>query len=337
MKQFPQQSEILVGTGGIGTGTFFALNGNHTLGREESRGGHFLKRRDYCKLHIICHGVAALAPVDIDIYPIGRVGDDDAGRRLLREMEGAGLNTGFVQVLPAVPTTSCICLVYPDGDGGNLTVDDAASAAVTPNHVLETETLCSAHRSRGIALAVPEVPMEARHAMLQLGRQVDFFNVASFTSEEMTKMRTGDGLDRIDLLALNVDEAAALAGQPATGTAAEDIAEAAVNLISSKAPYCLLSMTAGKQGSWLWDGNDLRHQPAIPVEAASTAGAGDAHLAGIIAGLTRGWTPHDAHRLGTVAAAVAVTSPHTVNPNLNTHAVRKLAADAAVQFPTLDP
>ena len=39
---------------------FFALDGNHTLGREESRSGHFLDRRDYCKLHIVSHYVCRL-------------------------------------------------------------------------------------------------------------------------------------------------------------------------------------------------------------------------------------------------------------------------------------
>ena len=50
----------LIGTGGIGSGMFFALDGNHTLGREESRSGHFLDRRDYCKLHIVSHYVRRL-------------------------------------------------------------------------------------------------------------------------------------------------------------------------------------------------------------------------------------------------------------------------------------
>lgn len=32
----------LLGTGGIGSGKIFKLHGDHTLGREESRSGHFL-------------------------------------------------------------------------------------------------------------------------------------------------------------------------------------------------------------------------------------------------------------------------------------------------------
>ena len=50
----------MIGVGGIGTVSFFALDGNRTLGREESRGGRFIDRNDYCKLHIVSHYVKAL-------------------------------------------------------------------------------------------------------------------------------------------------------------------------------------------------------------------------------------------------------------------------------------
>ena len=50
----------MIAIGGIGSGIFFALDGNHTLGRDESRLGRLLDIRDYCKLHIISHYVARL-------------------------------------------------------------------------------------------------------------------------------------------------------------------------------------------------------------------------------------------------------------------------------------
>ncbi len=82
----------LVGTGGIGHGEFFLLDGSRTLGREESRPGRFLDRRDYCKLHIICHYVKVLLGEKIDVYPIGRIGDDPHGQRLADEMARAGVS-----------------------------------------------------------------------------------------------------------------------------------------------------------------------------------------------------------------------------------------------------
>ena len=48
----------LIGVGGIGTGIFFELEGNATLGRNESRPSRLLGVRDYCKLHIVIHYVA---------------------------------------------------------------------------------------------------------------------------------------------------------------------------------------------------------------------------------------------------------------------------------------
>jgi len=71
----------LLGTGGIGSGKFFLLQGNHTLGREESRSGRFLDRQDYCKLHIVCDYVKILLGDDFQTFPIGKVGEDEAGGR----------------------------------------------------------------------------------------------------------------------------------------------------------------------------------------------------------------------------------------------------------------
>ena len=45
----------LIGTGGIGSGILFNLDGDHTMGRNESRSGELTPFRDYCKLHIISH------------------------------------------------------------------------------------------------------------------------------------------------------------------------------------------------------------------------------------------------------------------------------------------
>src|SRR5512143_884525 len=93
---------MLAGVGGIGSGMFFALDGNHTLGRNESRPGRLLDVRDYCKLHIISHYVAVLLRADPSgkpflVLPIGRVGNDAIGLRLLDEMRDAGMDTRHVK------------------------------------------------------------------------------------------------------------------------------------------------------------------------------------------------------------------------------------------------
>jgi sugar/nucleoside kinase (ribokinase family) len=137
-------------------------------------------------------------------------------------------------------------------------------------------------------------------------------------------------LGRADLLAANVSEAAAAAGLPcepvqsSTGTA--EIVKAAVARLREINPNLLVSITAGKQGSWSWDGQALTHVPAFMAEVASTAGAGDAHLAGIIAGLVAGLALSQAQELGTLTAALSVTSPHTINKEIDRRSLHIFAA-----------
>ena len=180
-----RSSRAMLGVGGIGSGTFFLLNGEHTLGREESRSGHFIDRRDYCKLHIISHYVKVLLGDIITVLPIGKVGDDEAGQRLMGEMKAAGLDLRYVQIIPGMQTLYSFCFVYPDGSGGNLTTDNSACDLVVGEDVARAEADFAAYQARGIALAVPEVSLAARQKLLQMGTKYDFWRVAVFTSAEI--------------------------------------------------------------------------------------------------------------------------------------------------------
>ena len=307
----------LIGTGGIGSGIFFALDGNHTLGREESRSGHFLDRRDYCKLHIVSHYVRRLLGPGFPVIPLGMVGADEVGERLLGEMAEVGLDLRYVGRAENRRTLYALCLIYPDGSGGNVTENDSACAAVDAGWINRAENEFARFAGAGIALALPEVPLGARQKLLALGKAHGFLRVASFTSAELVEL--AGRLDEIDLLALNLDEAAALAGVSVEGSEPEAVVRAALAMLGRDT---CLTVTAGARGSWCWDGTALRHLPVLPVRVEGTAGAGDAHLAGIIAGLAAGLPLREAHQLGVLTAAVAIQSPHTINFELDREALR---------------
>ena len=314
----------MVGTGGIGSGSFFRMTGNDTLGREESRGGRFLDRRDSCKLHIVSHYVKALLGEAFAVSPIGKVGADEPGRRLLQEMLDAGLDTRFVETVEGASTLFSFCFLYPDGTGGNLTTEDSASGRVDPGSIQAAEGTMAELGSEGIALAVPEVPLAARRALLELGARNSLFRAASFTRAEMAEARETGLLDMADLLAVNLEEAAMAAGDKGVSPAAAEPRESveravkrAVGRLSRLHPNLVLSITAGASGSWTWDGHALVHDPAIPVHAEGTAGAGDAHLAGLLAGLAAGLSLAEAQQMATIIAAASVTSPHAIHPGID--------------------
>ncbi|HOS43833.1 MAG TPA: PfkB family carbohydrate kinase [Armatimonadota bacterium] len=315
----------MIGTGGIGSGAFFALEGDHTLGREESRGGRFLDRRDYCKLHIISHYVHTLLGPDFTVLPIGAVGEDDAGKTLLAEMREAGLPLDYVRVLPGEQTLYSFCVVYPDGSGGNMTTTDSACARVDAAAVRAVEPAFARFADRGIALAVPEVPLAARAEVLRLGTAYGFLRVASFASAEVEEAWTL--LPAVDLLAVNLDEAAAIAGLQDFDLSVPEIAALACDVLRQRQPALRVSITAGRAGSWCCDGGTLTHVPAVPVDAVSTAGAGDAHLSGVLVGLVHGLPLVDAMRLGALTGALAVTSPHTIHPDITRATLARFAAE----------
>jgi sugar/nucleoside kinase (ribokinase family) len=324
--------KAMIGTGGIGAGSLFLLTGNHTLGREESRGGKYLDARDYCKLHIIAHNVKVLLGSHFPLFPIGKVGDDDVGRSIYREMEQAGMDMNYVAFSKGDKTLFGFCFLYPDGTGGNITTEESACTKVDPSFIDSAVPAFSKYKGDFVSLCAPEVPLAARKKLLELTRDYDGFSVASFTSGEIAEAEETGMLPLVDLLALNIDEAAALTRLAVNENTALVIVEAALTRMKKLNPSALISITAGKQGSWSWDGHSISHTGIFPVVVKSSAGAGDAHIAGIIAGLSQGLSLRQAQVLGSLAGAFAVTSQHTIHPDMNKKNLLELAIQSAMEI-----
>jgi ribokinase len=316
--------DVVVATGGLGTGMFLALNGNATLGREESRSADLLDQRDYCKLHIVCHYVKRLLGDTFAVVPIGKLGDDDAGRSVRTDLASAGLDTSHVGT-SAAPTLFSVCFLYPDGDGGNITTSRSASSEVSAADVRRAQPIFRDHPGRGVAVALPEVPLPARVELLRLGGDHGFLRVATVVPGEAGEVRACGLLGAVDLLAVNLEEARALSGRAGVGSDPADDVSRAVRYIAALNPRMWVVVTAGSRGSWAWDGRSLEHAPAGDVEVVNTAGAGDAHLAGVVVGLIRGLDLFAANAYASAVSALAVTSRHTINPDIETATVARAA------------
>jgi ribokinase len=311
------QYKGIVGSGGIGSGKFFMLNGDHTLGREESRSGHFLDINDYCKQHIILHYIQVLLGSSFPVIPVGKVGNDDTGNLLFAEMEETGFIMDHVQKVPNAQTLFSLCFYYPDNSGGNLTTDNSASSQVDAVFVEKVEPEIIKLGPDGLIMSAPEVPLGARYKLLEMGRRNRLFCTASFTSEEISAAWEHGIMNCVDLLALNIDEASALAGALPGEADTYSIVDRAVTKLLAANRNIRISVTAGKQGSICWDGHTLNSFPAIKTEVKSTAGAGDAFFSGLICGITLGLSLFEAQQLATLLAGLSVTSPHTIHKGID--------------------
>ena len=325
--------QALVGVGGIGSGCFFALEGNHTLGRNESRPGHLLDVRDYCKLHIITHYVATLLGAGrkeqgFRVLPIGLVGDDAAGRQVVEEMAQAGIDTRLVLILAGKPTLFSVCFQYPDGSGGNMTTSNSAAALLREPHVDAAAPLLGSAGKRVMVLAAPEVPLGVRRYLLELATRAGAFRLASFVSAEIADARQCGMFGLLDLVSLNESEAGELVGETYSPDNAEVFLEKCQQVLRSSWPNLQMVVSAGAEGAYAVTGEMWSYRPAPKVQAASTAGAGDALLGGIIAAIAAG-VPllksrpdplpvselETALDLGVLLASYKCQSPHTIHPD----------------------
>lgn len=333
----------LVGVGGIGTGIFFALEGDDTLGRNESRPARLLDVRDYCKLHIVAHYVAKLCGArpegaPFHVVPVGKVGADPAGERLREEMAAAGMDLSHVESVPGRPTLASVCFQYPDGSGGNITTSGSAAAALAPGDVDRAGELVG---EKCIVLAAPEAPLAARRRLLEIGTERGALRAAAFTSAETAEVRAGGVLSMVDLLAVNEDEAAAILGRGFDGSGAF-LADFAAEL-----PGARVLLSAGARGAWGCEGGAWQRCPAARVEVACTAGGGDALFGGALAALAAGApfvtaggarerladrSLSSALDLAVLLAGLAVTSPHTIHPGADLDSLLAFAKEQGVSF-----
>jgi ribokinase len=324
--------DVIIGTGGIGSGKFFVLNGDHTLGREESRSGHFLEIRDYCKQHIILHYVKVLLGECFRVIPVGKVGDDDAGKMLLEEMRETGFDVKLIEEMPNTSTLFSFCFYYPDGSGGNLTTDNSACSKVDKEYIKCVEPDLKKFGQRGIIMAAPEVPLAAREKLIDLGNHYGLFCTASFTTGEMSEAINSEILCKTDFLAINIDEASAVAGIKSAKKDSLSVVRQAIQSLMQRNSNIQVSVTTGKDGSWCWDGNELKWFPAIKADTISTAGAGDAFFAGIICGFALGLHIFDSQQLASLVAGLSVCSPDTINKQIERQSLRQFMLGSDITF-----
>jgi sugar/nucleoside kinase (ribokinase family) len=334
----------IIGTGGIGSGIFFSMDGNHTLGRNESRIAKLLPYKDYCKQHIIMHYIAVLLGAgegQFQSFPIGKVGNDDIGKDLLRQMQEVGINTESVTALKSYPTLFSVCFQYPDSSGGNITTDGSASSNVSATDISNFFENNRFRGKRGIILAAPEVPVSTRIKLLEYGRQRECLNVGSILSSEVDDFKQQKGFELLDLLSLNIDEARSIAAIVDERVPTNTIIDCCISTLLSMNPDISVLITDGGNGSYCYSNHLLVFAPAYNVPVASTAGAGDAYLAGTIAGICCGLplskrmdissfpeqALESAMELGALLASLSVTSYDSIHPRANASSLHKFAEE----------
>ena len=256
---------------------------------------------------------AHLAEMGASAGLISCVGQDKLGEEILAVARDKGVEVDFVgHARIGLPTGTVLVTLDANGNATYELVQPAAWDEITAS----PEALNAVEKARGFIYG--SLAGRSRHNLDQLDRllatavPMKFFdvNLRSPFSEPPLVLELSR---RADVLKLNDAELGQLASwlrpgeTPHGGVENERGIAAACETLASASGVRRVCVTRAEKGAALWDDGTVVTAVAPRVEVRDTVGAGDAFMAGLMKGLTRGHDPQrvleNACRVGAYVAS----------------------------------
>ena len=237
---------------------------------------------------------AHLAQLGVSVSLISAVGQDPLGDEILKVAGDKKVNIKFVRrVRIGLPTGTVVATVDAKGNATYELVQPAAWDEIK----VTAEAVSAVEKAR--ALTFGSLAGRSLYNIEQLDRllavkgPLKFFDV-NLRPPFVDPVLVMNLAKRADVLKLNDGEVGRLASWLKTGELKEttprnpdDVAKACAT-IAEAADVSRICVTLAEEGAALWDRGTLVTAPAPKVVVKDTVGAGDAFMAGLMVGLTRG-------------------------------------------------
>jgi ribokinase len=237
------------------------------------------------------------------VHMVGRVGDDDAGRRLRDGLAREGIDVTHVRATSGVASGCAMIMVDPRGENA-IVVAPGANARVTADDIDAAEPLL---RAAAVVVLQLEIPLPAERHAVALCRRL---GVPTLLDPAPVPER---GLPRalfaVDVLTPNQPESLRLAGvTPARRGRVSDTKQLAAQLLARGAATVVLKL--GARGAVLAsrDGEFRRSKP-FRVNVVDTTAAGDAFSGALAVAMAEGMPMEQALRFANAAGALCCTAP----------------------------
>jgi fructokinase len=257
---------------------------------------------------------AHIAQLGVSVSLLSAVGQDALGDEILDIAKNKGVNVEYIdRVRIGLPTGTVLATVDAAGNATYEIVQPVAwdEIAVSAGAV-EAVTKAGAFIFGSLASRSPH-NLEQLDRLLGVAGPLKFFDV-NLRPPFGDPKRIVKLAARADVLKLNHDEVGQIASWLRTGEATpnppenpEAVAKACATL-SEATNIPRICVTMGAAGAALWDRGQLTTALAPKVEVRDTVGAGDAFMACLIVGLTRG--AHTQIVLDTACRLGAIVASH---------------------------
>jgi pseudouridine kinase len=260
-----------------------------------------------------CGGVARNVAINLSnlgcrVLLCSRVGDDGGGRDVLAQP----IDISLITVSDRLPTATYIAILEPEGELVVGLDDMEIFDEMTPDILAP-----ALPRLRETDLWFVETNLPSATIAFLL-RSAGTIPVAVDAVSVVKSQRLMGLLPEIPYLFSNVAQAAAI-----TGASCDD-PEAAADALRRAGSRCGI-VSAGARGIAVYDRATIQSMAALPATPRDVTGAGDALIAGVLYGLSRGLDLFAGARFGLAAAAITVECATSTAPQLSPEALHARA------------
>jgi len=243
-----------------------------------------------------------LAKLKISTGVVGKIGRDDFGNFLLDQMKNYHLDTRGVKQDRNVRTSSAIVAISPSGErsflyapGGNeaLICEDIDWDLIARANILHIGGIMKLTNLRTAC-----VLKKAKQLGVATSLDTDWD-----TSGQWLKL-IEDCLPHTDIFLPSLDEAQLISGKEHPDQIAEFFLRYGIKVFVLK---------MGERGCFIRTPSDRFQIPAFKVKVVDTTGAGDAFVAGFLAGYQKGWDLEKCGRLANACGGLCTTKIGTTD------------------------
>jgi ribokinase len=226
---------------------------------------------------------------------LGRVGEDDFGKKLKAALKESGVDGEGVLYVKNAPTGTALIMVNDDGDN-SIVVIPGANFSMRPENVLSGD-----FEGKDILLGQLETPIDTIEAAFSKAKEMGLMTVLNTAPAQVLSPEL---ISNVDVLVPNETEFEILTGQSAETE--EGLAKGSKHLFDQGVKELII--TLGKDGAvYLNHQGKKHHISGYEVEAVDTTAAGDSFIGGLLTALSKGDDIEEAMAFAMKVGAVTVT------------------------------
>ena len=259
----------------------------------------------------------ALSRLGVSVGAMGKIGNDNFGDIVLQTLQENRVDTIGIQRDNSTNTSFTFVAIASDGErsfchyigaNGELCETDVNWDILNTPKILHIAG----------ALVMPKFDGQPMANVLKKAR-----DLGVKTSLDTAWDATGKWLETlepclpyVDIFLPSLTEAQQLTGKSDMREISEFFHDYGINTIAIKMGEC---------GSYVSTPDETLHLPAYPVEIVDATGAGDAYVAGFLAGIVKGWCLKTTAELASAAGAACVTAIGTTAGIINLEETIKIS------------